>query len=150
MILYRIRIISILSCASVIVAASSFANLGETEDELKGRYGEVIGQEIDAQGNRRLQYTWNKMVVLVHIEDHVSQYEEIFKIEDESFSEDDIRLLLQLHSAGVGWRKSEGDEKEGERTWFRLDKKASASYRSKKKRMDIISLEFVNKHTKEK
>ena len=99
--------------------SSSWALLGDTEDEAAARYGKPVSHSANPQQDKQTRiYEYQGYRVVVTFEQGRSTSEGFFSLKATSaFSEETIKTLLQEHAAGQPWRELPAPT--GVRLWIR-------------------------------
>ena len=92
--------------ALVVIAASSLqANLGDTEADLKARYGEPNAIERDGRALRVFSYQANGYKIRVGLVDGKSQHERYRPVDEaRSMTDEEIQGLLNANAGGKQWK----------------------------------------------
>lgn len=105
---------------ALMFSTSAFARIGETTEQLDKRYGKPLETTRDNVEIRR--YLFRGFIILVGLENGISQGEVYRKENDSRMTEAEIQGLLQVNAGKSEWRR-EPDENVDNFVYWSRDKK---------------------------
>jgi len=89
---------------SALLCASAFARIGETEDEIRARYGKPVNEDRAQPPIVERGYLTSGMIVVVMFIDGKSEAEMFMKAKNfDQLSDEEVQLLLKANSNGKEW-----------------------------------------------
>jgi hypothetical protein len=137
--LKRIALIAaVLTCCS-----AGWSKIGETEAQIKARYGESIGDIPTASFGLVRGFAVPGYVVGVKLVNGGSAMEMISKNDQSQMTDDEIEMLLKQHGADVPWKADRFDKTDRKR-WRSDDGKLVAVYDTRRHFLYVNSKQFYD------
>jgi hypothetical protein len=136
------KTVVLVSVASMALAASGFARIGDDEKQIESRYGKA-GKDLGNHGEvREVGYVSSGFMIVVSFVNGISQREGFTKPDTTPLSDQNIKDILSMSAAdGTTWQ--EGQSQGGDKMWARSDKKAVAIFPSMGKFLFVQDVNFV-------
>jgi hypothetical protein len=115
----------IAAAASLALAATGFARIGEDEKQIEARYGKA-GKDLGSHGEvHQIGYIANGFMILVDYVNGISQREGFTKPDTSPLTEQNIKDILAMSAAeGTTWVEAAASN--GDKSWDRSDNKVKA------------------------
>jgi hypothetical protein len=109
----------------IVLAASSFARIGDDEKQIEAVYGKAAKVLGEKGSVRQVGYTAGALAVVVDFVNGISRREGFAKPDTSALTPDEIQQILAVSAAdNTPWKEVPG--KEGDKTWKRSDNKVVA------------------------
>jgi hypothetical protein len=126
---------------TLMMSASAFACIGETEAQIEKRYGKPGEVDTKTPVGKVVTYQSNGCSINVVFVDGISQAENIRKDKGAPFSADEIKILLENNGAGRQWDQVR-EEDQSKQEWWRSDEEVHANYFRVDNRFFITSKKY--------